>query len=63
VQSFQQWLRATVIGDLSVPATFIIVLALGFHFAGHLAAAAGFGVIGAGLVFLKYRAKRGTSKR
>jgi hypothetical protein len=62
VQSFQQWFRVSVIGDLSIPATFVIVLALGFHFAGQLAAAMVFGAVGAGLVFLKYRAKRATSK-
>jgi hypothetical protein len=62
VNSFQNWVRRSLIGDLSIPATFVIVLALGFNYAGQHAAAMAFGAVGAVLVFLKYRAKRGAAK-
>ena len=47
-----------VFGDLSYAATFITLLALVFHYSGHMAPAAVCGAIGAALVATKYRAKR-----
>ncbi len=58
MQNFQRWMRTFVVGDLSYAATLVTVLALGCHYAGHMTAAALFGVVGAGLVALKFHAKR-----
>ena len=58
MQHLQVWVRERILGDLSYLATGVTVLALGFHYAGHMTSAAVCGVIGAALVALKYRAKR-----
>lgn len=55
-------MRERIFGDLSYAATGVTVVALGFHYAGHMAPAAVCGVIGAALVALKYRAKRRAAK-
>ena len=62
MQDLQRWMRGTllttVFGDLSYAATLITILALGFHYAGHMVLATVCGTIGAVLVALKYRTKR-----
>ncbi len=62
MQHLQGWVRERIFGDLSYVATGVTVLALGFHYAGHMAPAALCGIIGAALVALKYRAKRRATK-